>query len=173
MQIMVTFRQVEPSEGLRQHAQEKIQRIRKFLRRPIEAHVTLSVLKRRHIAEVQLSANRLNLTATEETGDLYSAIDLAMTKLERQVKKHVAKRNDHKGPATRAAAATAAGSEQGTRLMRPRRMAVKPLTLDEAALQLRTQKTEFLLFKNAATDALTLIYRRKDGNVGLIEPELA
>lgn len=173
MQIMVTFRQVEPSAGLRRHAEEKIQRIRKFLRRPIEAHVTLSVLKRRHIAEVQLSANHLNLTATEETGDLYSAIDLAMTKLERQVKKHVAKRHNHKGPAARAAVATAAGSERVTRLVRPRRMLVKPLTLDEAAQQLRTQKSEFLLFKNTATDALTVVYRRNDGNVGFVEPELS
>lgn len=171
MQIMVTFRQIEPSEGLRQHAEEKIQRIRKFLRRPIEAHVTLSVVKRRHIAEVQLSAKHLNLTATEETGDLYSAIDLAMTKLERQVKKHVAKRHTHKGPAPCAATATAA--EHGPRLMRPRRVVVKPLTLNEAAVQLRAQKAEFLLFKNTATDALTLIYQRKDGHVGIIEPELA
>jgi len=170
MQIMVTFRQVAPSERLRQHAENKIQRIRKFLRRPIEAHVTLSVLKRRHIAEVQLSANHLNLTATEETGDLYSAIDLAMTKLERQVKKHVGKRNKHKGPTARAAVAVA--SEGVTRRLRPRRMVVKPLTLGEAARQLRAQKGEFLLFKNAATDALTVIFQRKDGNLGLIEPEL-
>jgi putative sigma-54 modulation protein len=170
MQIMVTFRQVAPSERLRQHAEKKIQRIRKFVRRPIEAHVTLSVLKRRHIAEIQLSANHLNLTATEETGDLYSAIDLAVTKLERQVKKHVGKRNAHKGPTTRAT--VAAASERVTRRMRPRRVVVKPLTLEDAALLLREQKADFLLFKNTATDALTLIYRRKDGDVGLIEPEL-
>ena len=150
MQIMVTFRQVEPSEGLRRHAEEKIQRMHKFLRRPIEAHVTLSVLKRRHIAEVQLSANHLNLTATEETADLYSAIDLAMTKLERQVKKHVAKRKNHKGAINTPAVTRVPGSERAPRLIRTRRLAVKPMTLDEAALQLRRQKAEFLMFKNAA-----------------------
>ena len=89
MQVMVTFRHVEPTDGLRQYAEEKVQRVHKFLRRPIEAHVILSVEKTRHIAEVLVTANRLNITATEQTGDLYSAIDLAMSKVERQVKKHV------------------------------------------------------------------------------------
>jgi putative sigma-54 modulation protein len=171
MQIMVTFRQVEPSEGLRRHAEEKIQRIHKFLRRPIEAHVTLSVVKRRHIAEVQLSAKHLNLTATEETGDLYSAIDLAMTKLERQVKKHVAKRKNHKGSIDPTAVTAGPGFERTARLIRTRRVAVKPMTLDEAVVQLRLQKAEFLVFKNAANEALTVIYRRKDGHFGLVEPE--
>ena len=85
MHVMVTFRHVEPTDGLRHYAEEKVQRVHKFLRRPIEAHVILSVEKQRHIAEVQVTANHLNINAAEETGDLYSAIDRAMSKVERQV----------------------------------------------------------------------------------------
>lgn len=172
MQVMVTFRHVEPSGGLRQHAEEKIQRMGKFLRRPIEAHVTLSVIKHRHIAEVQLSADHLNLTATEETDDLYSAIDLATTKLERQIKKHVAKHKDHKGGNSAGVNAGSAGAGEGRgRVIRAQRVAVKPMSVDEAVAQLSMQKSDFLLFKNAANETLSVIYRRKDGNYGLIVPE--
>lgn len=173
MQVMVTFRHVEPSEGLRRYADEKAQRVHKYLRRPIEAHVTLSVEKQRHIAEVQVSANRLNITATEETDDLYSAIDLAMSKIERQVKKHVAKYKDHKGANNVAAKRRAAGGtrERSAARIRTQRVAVKPMSVDEAVLELKLQKNDFLLFRNAATESLSVIYRRKDGNYGLIEPE--
>ncbi|HVO28154.1 MAG TPA: ribosome-associated translation inhibitor RaiA [Candidatus Margulisiibacteriota bacterium] len=171
MQVIVTFRHVEPTAGLRQHAEEKVQRVRKYLRRPIEAHVTLSVEKQRHIAEVQLSANHLNITATEETDDLYSAIDQAMDKIERQVKRHTAKYKEHKGPNNSAMNALTAERERRGTTIHTQRVAVKPMSVDEAIMQLKLQKNDFLLFTNAATDALSVVYRRKDGNFGLIEPE--
>jgi putative sigma-54 modulation protein len=170
MQIMVTFRRVEPTEGLRRYAEQKMRRVHKFLRRPIDAHVILSVLKHRHIAEVQVSANHLNITATEETDDLYSAIDLAMSKLERQIKKRVAKVKDHKGGDS-AATAMAPARGSGGSVVRTERVALKPMSVDEAVMQLRMRKNDFLLFKNAANETLSVIYRRKDGGYGLIEPE--
>jgi putative sigma-54 modulation protein len=174
MQVMVTFRHVEPSEGLRQYAEEKVQRVNKFLRRPIEAHVILSVLKHRHVAEVQLSANHLNVAATEETGDLYSAIDLAMTKIERQVKRHVARYKNHKG-VNNVPTATVADTEgaRGRVVIRTTRVPVKPMSVDEAVLELKLQKSDFLLFENAASETLSVIYRRKNGSYGLIEPEVS
>jgi ribosome hibernation promoting factor len=171
MQVMVTFRHVEPSEGLRQYAEEKVQRVHKYLRRPIEAHVILSVLKHRHVAEVQVTANHLNITATEETDDLYSAIDLAMSKVERQVQKQVAKYKEHKGNAGAAAGSPALAAAPSGAVLHTQRVAVKPMSVDEALLQLKLLKNDFLLFKNAANETLSVIYRRKDGNYGLIEPE--
>lgn len=170
MQVMVTFRHVEPSEGLREYAEEKMRRIHKYLRRPIEAHVILSVIKHRHIAEVQVAANRLRLTATEETDDLYSAIDLAMSKLERQAKRHVGKHKGHKGNST-VPPESERGSRSGGARVRTQRIAVKPMSVDEALLQLKLLQNDFLLFKNAANETLSVIYRRKDGRYGLIEPE--
>ncbi len=173
MQVMVTFRHVDPSDGLRQYAEEKVQRVRKFLRRPIEAHVILSVEKQRHIAEVQVTANRLNINATEQTGDLYSAIDLAMSKVERQVKKQVAKYKERKGANNTAASAVALRERRAGAVIRTQRVAVKPMSVDEAVMQLKLLQNDFLLFKNAANEMLNVIYRRKDVNYGLIEPEVS
>ncbi len=173
MQVMVTFRHVDPSDGLRQYAEEKVQRVRKFLRRPIEAHVILSVEKQRHIAEVQVTANRLNINATEQTGDLYSAIDLAMSKVERQVKKQVAKYKDRKGANNTVASAVTPREARAGTVIRTQRIAVKPMSVDEAVMQLKLLQNDFLLFKNAANEMLNVIYRRKDGNYGLIEPEVS
>jgi putative sigma-54 modulation protein len=171
MQMMVTFRHVKSTKGLRQHAEERVEHAVRFLRHPIEAHVILSVEKQRHIAEVQVTGRHLALTATEETGDLYSAIDLAASKLERQVKKRMAKVKDRKANNN---ATTTLVADDGTRasaVIRTQRVALKPMSVDEAVLQLKMIKNDFLLFKNAATDLLSVVYRRKDGNYGLIEPE--
>lgn len=172
MQVMVTFRHTKPTEGLRQHAIEKVDRVNKFIRRPIEAHVILSVVKHRHIAEVQVKANHLSITAKEETGDLYSAIDLAVSKLERQAKKHASKVKSHKGVNAVSAAPQQTKSKLPT-VGRARRVAVRAMSVEEAAGELDGGKTEFFFFENSANDALTMIYRRKDGRYGLIEPDLS
>lgn len=173
MQVLVTFRHVEPTAALREYAEQKAQRVQKYLRRPSDVHVVLAVSKRRHIAEVTLRASRTALTATEETSDLYAAIDLAMDKIDRQVRRLVAKRKDRKRqgvgdspPPTRARAVRSA-------IVRADRVPLKPMSVDEALLQMRASKDEFLLFKNSATDALNVMYRRKDGRYGLIEPEVS
>jgi putative sigma-54 modulation protein len=171
MQVMVTFRHVKPTKGLRQHAEDKVQHAVRFLHRPIEAHVILSVEKQRHIAEAQVTGSRLTLTATEETGDLYSAIDLAAAKLERQAKKHMAKYKARTAINHATPLPPAEAGRRGGPVILIQRLAVKPMSVDEAVLQLKFVKNEFLLFKNAATEMLNVVYRRKDGNYGLIEPE--
>ena len=171
MQVTVTFRHVGPSVGLRQYAEEKVQRIGKFIRRPIEAHVTLSVEKQRHIAEIQLIATNLKSKATEQTTDLYSAIDLAMSKLERQVKRRVAKTKDRKGPSAASGAPTATRTRTPSRVQM-RRTAMKPMSVDEAILQLDTLRQDVLLFRNAATDMVSVLHRRSDGGFDLLESEL-
>jgi putative sigma-54 modulation protein len=168
---MVTFRHTKPTEGLRQHAIEKIERLNKFIRRPIEAHVILSVDKRRHVAEVQLKGNHLSITAKEETADLYSAIDLAVSKLERQAKKHAGKVKHHKGVNSTAVNAPAPEVKLPT-VMRARRVAVRRMPVDDAVAELDASKAEFFFFENIANGALSMMYRRDDGKYGLIEPEV-
>lgn len=178
MQVLVTFRHVAPSGALREYAEEKIQRIQKYVRRANEAHVILAVDKRRHIAEITLNAARHTFTATEETSDLYAAIDLAIDKIERQVKKLTAKQKDRKR--TKAAkemaeaeeAPAARGPAAKGRITRTERVPVKPMSVEEALMQMKLMKNEFLLFKNAASDALSVLYRRRNGDYGLIEPEV-
>lgn len=174
MQVLVTFRHMEATEALRQYAEHKVARVYKLMRRPIEAHVVLSVTKRRHVAEITLGGEHLHVNATEETGDLYSAIDLAMDKIERQIQKHVTKRKAHKH------AAPAAAPVPATPLRRARaarvtteRIAIEPMTLADAVRLLSRDGGEFFLFQNEATDAVNVLYRRKDGSYGLIVPEIA
>jgi putative sigma-54 modulation protein len=169
--VLVTFRHIEATDALRDHAQQKVEHASKFLRHPIEAHVVLSVIKRRHIAEITLTGNHLALNATEETGDLYSAIDLATSKIERQVKKHVAKRQSRKH-ATQPREVVATPPPRSSRpRIRAERLAVEPMTVREAVKQLEAGDTGFVIFQNTATDLLSVLYRRKDGSYRLIEPE--
>ncbi len=177
MQINVTFRHVNPTPALRAHAEEKLERmVKKYLRRPVDAHVILSVAKERHAAEVTLQADHVTMFAKEETTDLYAAIDLAVEKLEHQAQKLRAKRKDHKGPsaAVRTQAAEDATPARGA-TSRPRviarRVSAKPMGVDEALETLTRTGDEFLVFTNAASQTLAVLYRRKDGNYGLIEPE--
>ncbi len=174
MQVLVTFRHVEPTNALREYAEQKVRRVQKFLKRPSDAHVVLSVVKRRHIAEVTLQAPRSTLTATEETGDLYSAIDLAMDKIERQARKLVTKRNSrkHQGRAGETGEEIRVDTPSGD-VVWTERVAIKPMSIDEAVMQMKLLKNEFLLFQNAANEMLSVVYRRKDGQFGLIEPEVS
>jgi putative sigma-54 modulation protein len=171
MRVMVTFRHVNSSVGLRSYAEDKVGRLEKFARVAVAAHVILAVEKQRHRAEIQMTGKNLKVTATEETGDLYSAIDLAVDKVERQLKKRAAKQKERKGGDS--LTTPVAKPERTTRRdgIRTQRMSVKPMSVGEAVMQLKLGKTDFLLFKNAATDILSVLYRRKDGNFGLVEPE--
>ena len=195
MQVHVTFRHIDPTNALREYAEEKVERIAKYLHRPIDAHVILSVVKRRHIAEIVLKADRTTLNATEETSDLYSAIDAATDKLEKRARKHTSKIRSHKVPAparrARAAAAEAVAPAKeprrglrmdvlradtftrraGPEVIRTKRLPVKPMSVEEAVMQMDLMSNDFLVFCNAATDALSVVYRRKDGHYGLIERE--
>jgi putative sigma-54 modulation protein len=176
MKVVVTFRHVASSKALRQYADEKLQRLDKFVPRAIEAHVILTVEKNRHIAEMILKAPRRVFTATEKTTDLYAAIDLALEKLERQVKQTVGKVKDRKHQVAKETEAPAeAPARRGQRgaITRTERVPVKPMSIDEALLQMKLSKNEFLLFKNAANDSVSVLYRRKNGDYGLIEPEVA
>lgn len=171
MQVLVTFRHMEATDALRDYAQQKVERASKFLRHPIEAHVVLSVVKRRHIAEITLTANHLALNATEETGDLYSAIDLATSKIERQIKKHVTKRKSRKHT-TQPREVVAAAAPRPSRLrIKAERLAVEPMTVREAAKQLDSSDAVFVIFQNTESDLLSILCRRKDGTYRLIEPE--
>ena len=91
MDITVTFRHMEPTESLKTYAEEKISKIDKILDSPSEAHIVLEVEKFRHIADVTFSVNGTRIKAVEETGDMYSAIDQVMDKIETQVKRHRSK----------------------------------------------------------------------------------
>ncbi len=180
MQLSVTFRNTDSKETLRQYVQEKMSKMKKYLDTPLEASVVLSVEKHRHIAEVTLVTNRITINAQEETEDMFSAIDLVMAKLERQILKYKEKIKRHKtNPAVPEASwrmdvYAAESFEEGgePRVIRSKKLLAKPMSVEEAAMQMDLLNNDFLVFTNANSKNLNIIYRMKDGHYGLIEPQV-
>ncbi len=173
MRLSVKGRNLEITEPLRRYAEEKVQRLTKYLEHIVTANVVLAVEKHRQIAEVTLRVRDLTIRAEESTGDLYSAIDLVTEKLERQILRYKERIVDRTGPraGTESRAAGGAGAEGAPRVVKTKRFAVKPAEVDEAILQMNLLGHSFYVFRNARTDEVNVVYRRKDGHYGLIEPE--
>ncbi len=181
MQVSVTFRNMESREVLRDYLQDKISKLKKYLDNPLEANVVLIVEKHRHIAEVTLIANRITINAQEETEDMFSAIDRVIDKLERQILKHKEKIKRHKANPTLPESSLrmdvyAAGSfDDGVepKLIKSKKILAKPMSVEEAAMQMELMNNNFLIFTNASSKNLNIIYRLKDGHYGLIEPQVS
>jgi len=175
MQISVTFKNIDPSEHLKSYLQEKLDRLDKLLDNPAEASVALSVQKHRHIAEVNISADRLTIIGKEETNDLYSAIDMVSDKLEKQIKKGKQKIRSHRTAARTKAMemlppeSEFADEDRSTEIL-VKNIEYKPMDVDEAAMQMELIPDSFLVFTNSKTERVNVIYRRNDGHFGLIQP---
>jgi putative sigma-54 modulation protein len=182
MQKSVTFISLAPSESLKTYAFEKIDRFDKYLANPAKANVVLTVEKFRHIAEISISADGFMINAHEETSDMYSAIDMALDKLDKQIKKNkekykksrstAAKRKTFPYEQTGAASSAEPEGEPMPRVMKIKNIEYKPMDVDEAILQMRLIKDNFLVFTDAQTQQINVLYRLKDGNFGLIQPSL-
>ncbi|HAA05247.1 MAG TPA: ribosome-associated translation inhibitor RaiA [Syntrophobacteraceae bacterium] len=178
MQINLTFRNVEPAVSLREYTEAKIARVKKYVEEPVEAHVVLKVEKFRHIVEVSIDANGLRINGTEETDDMYSAIDMVVDKIEAQVRKYRDKLRRHK-PAEgvkhlpvsmNVLASSELEEDQEPQVIKTEQFYAKPMDVDEAIMQLDLANNEFLVFTNSRTHRLNVLYRRQDGHYGLIEP---
>lgn len=180
MQITVTFRHMESSEALREYALRKLAKMERYLDAAAEAAVVLAIEKFRHQADITITGDGYKVKGREETGDMYSAIDLAVEKVEKQLKRFRERPRtikSSKNPKTLAAKlnviAPESEPESGPQIIRSRLVEVKPMDLEEAVLQLQNGQEEILIFTNTANTNLSILYRRRDGNFGLIEPELA
>jgi putative sigma-54 modulation protein len=154
---------------------DKLDRFDKFLFNPAEASVVLSVEKFRHSAEINISGDRLNINGKEETGDMYSAIDMVLDKLEKQIKKNKQKiRNHRSGSKSRSrdivAEDTTHMEEESSGEVMIRNIEYKPMDIEEAIMQMDILTYNFLVFTNARTEKVNVLYRRKNGNYGLIQP---
>jgi putative sigma-54 modulation protein len=169
---------MEPSAPLREYATEKVLKVKRYLEDPIECHVVLSVEKHRHAAEVTVLADGFKINGQETTDDMYSAIDVAVDKIEKQIKKHRDKLRERPVKEAAEAPTAALPAEEaeaeagaGPEIIRTEGYRAKPLHTEEALLELQASGDDFLVFTNADTERMSVIYRRKDGNFGLIEPE--
>ena len=175
MQTSVTFKNLDSSDNLRSYVSDKLDRFDKYLYNPAESSVVLSVEKFRHIAEININGDRLNINGKEETEDMYSAIDMVLDKLEAQIKKNKEKTHDRRTGAkfrekANSSTETFMGEDDVERQIKIQNIEYKPMDIDEAVMQMDLVDDSFLVFTNARTDSINVLYRRKDGHFGLIQP---
>lgn len=173
MNIVVTGRNVEVTPALKKYAEDKIGKFDRYLANISEATVTLSIQKHMHKTEVLIKANGNMLQAEGVTGELYSSIDEVVNKLDKQVKKLKGKLSSFRKSDTKAREAFApvaeAAAEPGKIIIR-KTYDTKPMSPEEASMQIELSPMDFLVFTNSATGSLNVIYKMNDGNFGLIEP---
>jgi len=177
MDITVTFRHVDSTESLKEYAEEKLSKMDKYFDYPVEAHVVLAVEKFRPIADVNLNVNGAVIKAEEETEDMYSSIDQVMDKIEKQVKRYRDKRIKRRPESRKPEGSRRVGDsdEGGDTLpdepsIEVEKLVAKPMDPEEAAMQFSILQQDFLVFRNSRSNEINVIYKRKDGNYGLIEP---
>lgn len=180
MQIAVNFRHMESSEAVRSYVEEKLSRVKKYIEEPIDAQVVLSVQKKIHNrAEVTMVAKGLTMKSTEETADMYAAIDLMVDKIERQLKRYKEKLKKHKTGNSKSrqmqkSVITAVSVDEGAgdpEIVRSHSFFVKPMSVEEAVMQMDLLQKDFLVFTDDRSDEMNVVYRRTDGNYGLIVPQ--
>lgn len=176
MNIAFTFKNFEPSDHLKKYARRRFEKLGRFFGKAsgLEVQVAMSVDKFRHKCEVRVGGEGLQLAATEQTEEMYSSIDLVLDKLESQVKKHVSRIKEHHRQARNAKVDVftynLGGEEEGSQIKGTERFEPKPMLLDEAVMQLDSIGSDFLVFLNGESQRINVIYRRRTGDYGLIDP---
>lgn len=173
MRMTISGKNMVVTEGIKNVLEKKIQKLDKYFSPETPVTATLSVEKNRHILEVTIPVNGAILRAEEATDDMYHTIDRVMDKLEKQIRKHRtklekrikdgsfkfdAKEYVHEEP------------EPEPKIVRTKRFAMKPMPVEEALLQMELLGHNFFVFSNGETDEVNVVYKRKDGDFGLIEP---
>jgi putative sigma-54 modulation protein len=188
--IRVQGKNLQVTDALRTYVSEKLSKLPRYFDQVQDAQVVLSVARDRHrgraqVVEMTVWCDGVVLRAEEASDDMYASIDLAAEKLERQIEKYrsrmiekrrqdeARRRQRREESAEAALRASPAGepAEPIPAIVRTKRFAMKPMTTEEAAVQMDLLGHAFFVFRQAATQEINVLYRRRDGNLGLIEPE--
>ena len=193
MQLSTTFRHMDASQAVREYTAERLEKIRKYFNKgPISAHAVFTVERGfHHVADLNITLpNGIAINAKETTEDMYSSIDLAAARIERQVRKWKEKIRDHKphgGPVATLRELVIPADDieprqsltetppspapigAGYRVIKDERFTARSMSIEDAVMQLNLLGDEILVFTDAATGTTSILHRRKDGDYGLIE----
>jgi putative sigma-54 modulation protein len=200
MQTQFMFRHMESSDALRSYAEERLTKISRYFADPLKVHCTLSVEKIDHVAQFDVTLrNGLQLHSSEKTENMYSSIDMALAKMERQVRRYkdrITSHKQNKGRAAKvrqaiiaaesvtppeleesvkpsesviAARAAEAPAGDGPKVMREKEFRAERLDVQQAIMQMNLMHKSFLVFTNTGTGDINVVYQLDDGNYGLIE----
>lgn len=183
MQIIIKGKNIEVTDWLREYVEKKIGRLDRYLPSISEARIELTVQKAksaddRQVAQITLRSDGTILRAEERSDDMFASIDAVADKLHRQIARFKDKRTrrgraPHGEPVPLPEGEMDIEDEDEAAVVRVKRFLVRPMLEEEAIEQMELLGHDFFLFYNADTDSMNVVYRRKDGNYGLLQPELA
>jgi|LDZT01.1.fsa_nt_gi putative sigma-54 modulation protein len=183
MNLIIKGKQFEVTDSIESYIRKKMKKLQKYFDQIMEAIATVSVEKNRHIFEVTLQAKKAIIRAEEESDNIYTSIDRVVEKLERQLIKYKEKlyyKYNNEYNKIKEANITekeksdiiAKVDDKDLKIVKTKRFVLKPMSPEEASLQMELLGHNFYVFSNEETAQINVIYKRKDGNFGLIEPEL-
>lgn len=170
MQIVFRGKNIELTPGLKSHVEKKIGKIERYFEEPLTANVNLHVDHGEHIVEVTIPINGMILRGQESSPDMYASVDMVIEKISRQVDKYKTRIGRQHRQAPARSAETEGESPDDGKLVKNKSFPLKPMDSDEAILQMNLVGHDFYVFVNSETDQVNVVYRRKDGNYGLLEP---
>ncbi len=176
MQLSITARHFDLTEGLKEHTEERVQKLTKYGLDILEAHAVLMVEKYRHMVEVTLHSKGLNVTGKAESDDMYTSVDQAVNKVEEQIRRHKDRMKGHKSKVTRRSGVRfdvlrTKSDKTGAQIdvVRSGELEIPTLTVEEAILELEKGGDDYVLFTNPITDKVNILSKREDGNYGVVE----
>ncbi len=175
MKFTFTEKKMDSSEELRAYAERKIGKLERFFKNESNAYVTFSIERGRYLAEITIQNNGLFYRASELTNDMYASVDSGVAAIERQIRKNKTRleKRLREGALEREAVPAYAPAEEEEaeefKIVRSKRFSIKPMSPEEAILQMNLLEHEFFVFRNDEEDgAISVVYRRKNGGYGLI-----
>lgn len=180
MKIEYVARHFELEEKIRSYTEDKLSKVSKFVEGPVNVRVTLVQEKHRHTAEIKLSHRHGIIQSTVETDEMTSAVNLAVDKLEKQARRARKKFMDKRRRLNRrieephwpveVLEGASLTSGDGRRVIKKTTLPIKPMTVEEAVLQLEDSSNDFVVFTDSTSDQVSVLYKRRDSNYGLISP---
>ena len=176
MRIKITGRNIELTEGLKAAVEDKLNKLEKYFTPDTEVNVTLSVEKERQKVEVTIPMKGSYIRSEQVSSDMYVSIDLVEEIIERQLRKYKTKliakqQGGHDFRQEFIESDTSAAESDEIEIVRTKRFGIKPMFPEDACIQMELLGHNFYVFSNAETDEVNVVYKRKNGTYGLIEPE--
>lgn len=174
MRYIISGKNIDVTDGLREAIYEKIGKLERYFTESTEVHVTFSVEKERQKIEVTIPMKGTVIRAEEESSDMYVSIDLVEEIIERQLRKYknkIIERKQNVQGLNQAFVDEEIDGDDEIEIVRSKRFAIKPMDPEEACVQMELLGHDFYVFRNADTDEVNVVYRRKKNSYGLIEPE--
>jgi putative sigma-54 modulation protein len=184
MNIEYVARHFTLDDAIREYTEDKLGKVSKFVEEPVEVRVIFETRKHHYIADVHVAHRFGILQATEETESMQDSVNLAVDKIEKQARRARKKFMDRRRRADRGVqedsrwpmevleAPTSTEGQEAPRILKSTHLSIVPMSLDAAFRQLEGLKNDFIIYRHPENDRIQILYKRKDGNFGLLVPEL-